>query len=47
MKRDHVFQLHDGWYCIVGGKVFGAWECRGYAVAGLKTEQRRRLKRAA
>lgn len=38
---DKVFQMRDGWYCIVAGKVFGTWACREYALAGMRTEQLR------
>lgn len=39
--KDRVFQMRDGWYCMVGGKTFGAWALRGYSVAGMQVEQRR------
>lgn len=40
-SRDQVFQLKDGWYCMVRGQTFGAWACREYATAGMRVEQRR------
>jgi hypothetical protein len=45
MTHDHVFKSQDGWSCIVDGRVFGAWPCKEYAAAGLKTEQDRASKR--
>lgn len=41
MIKDQVFQDRDGWKCIVNGKIFGIWARREYALAGMKTEQRR------
>lgn len=42
---DHVFQTRAEWFCIVNGRTFGAWACREYALAGMKTEQRRAASR--
>lgn len=44
---DQVFRLQDGWFCFVDRKVFGPWMLKGYAEAGMATEQRRVIKRAA
>lgn len=41
MPKDQVFYLRDGWHCIVDGRVFGTWDNRGAAIAGMQTEQRR------
>ena len=38
---DCVFRDRDGWHCVVDGEVYGIWPCREYAIAGMKTEQRR------
>jgi hypothetical protein len=42
---DQVFQMRDGWYCRVAGRVYGEWACREYAVAGMQVEQHRALSR--
>ena len=44
--EDQVFRLADGFYCLVSGKQFGPWPMKGYAEAGMATEQRRAAKRA-
>ena len=44
---DQVFRLSDGWFCFVSGKVFGPWELKGYAEAGMATEHRRVARRIA
>lgn len=36
-----VFESEGYWYCSVGGRIFGAWICREYALAGLQVELRR------
>lgn len=43
--KDRVFQLRDGWYCMVDGRTFGTWVSRAIAVAGMRVEQRRLAKR--
>jgi len=40
--EDQVFQLNDGWHCIVAGRVHGVWRDRGAALAGMEAEQWRR-----
>jgi hypothetical protein len=42
---DQVFQLLDGWHCVVAGRVHGVWRDRGAALAGMATEQWRHAKR--
>ncbi len=39
--EDRVFSRQGIWYCVVKGKVFGAWPDRGAALAGIQTEMRR------
>ena len=39
--RDQVFRDRNGWHAIVDGRVFGSWELREYAAAGLEVERRR------
>jgi hypothetical protein len=41
MVADQVFYLKDGFYCIVNGKVFGTWDTKEIAEAGMQVEQRR------
>ena len=41
MNINQVVRLHDGFYAMVEGKLFGPWEFKGYAQAGLATELRR------
>jgi hypothetical protein len=43
--HDHVFHSDGWWYCIVDGRVFGAWVSRAIALAGMKVEQRRAERR--
>lgn len=43
---DQVFRLREGWFAIVRGQSFGPWPMRGYALAGLQTEQRRAERRS-
>jgi hypothetical protein len=38
---DQVFALKDGFYCIVDGEIYGTWETRAIAEAGMQVEQRR------
>lgn len=45
--KDEVFQLGEGWLCKVGGRVYGMWENKGAAVAGMVTEQGRLAVRKA
>lgn len=44
-SNDHVYRLPEGWFCLVDGRQFGPWLLKGYAEAGIKTEQRRAEKR--
>jgi hypothetical protein len=41
MVKDQVFALRDGFYCIVDGRVFGAWDTLALAKGGMAVEQRR------
>jgi len=43
--QDQVFQLREGWFCVVANRIHGTWADRGAALAGLATEQRRELAR--
>ena len=45
MTKDRVYQLQDGWYCVIDGRTFGPWACREYAKAGMETERRRAARR--
>lgn len=39
---DEVYRAKDGsWECLVDGKVYGSWNDKGAATAGMKTEQKR------
>lgn len=39
--RNCVFQDREGWHAMVNGRVYGTWELKAYAEAGLQVEQRR------
>lgn len=39
--KDGIVPMPDGFYARVDGKLHGPWQIRGYAVAGLATEQAR------
>jgi hypothetical protein len=41
---DQVIAMRDGFYAVVNGKLFGPWEMKEYAEAGLQTEIRRSLR---
>jgi len=45
MPKDQVFFLKDGFYCLVDGCVFGMWETKAIAEAGMEVEQHRAAKR--
>lgn len=45
MPKDRVFQLRDGWYCIVNGQTFGTWATKAIAKAGMEVERRRARQR--
>ncbi len=45
MPKDQVYAMRDGFYCIVSGRTFGPWPFHQYAVAGMRTEQRRAERR--
>jgi hypothetical protein len=47
MPKDQVFFLKDGFYCLVDGRVFGTWETKAIAEAGMEVEQRRAARRKA
>jgi hypothetical protein len=46
MVKDQAFALKDGFYCMVKGKTFGAWDSLALAKAGMEVEQRRAADRA-
>lgn len=37
--QDQIFELIEGWYCIVGGKVYGPFSTQSIADDTLKTKQ--------
>lgn len=47
MPKDEVFMLHGVWVAMVDGKVYGDWDNKGAATAGMETEQRRAAKSGA
>jgi hypothetical protein len=47
-KGDTTFCLRDGeHFALVNGRVYGPWPDKGAAEAGMQTEQRRAMKKAA
>jgi hypothetical protein len=45
--KDRVFAMGGVYWCIVDGRVYGAWDCKEYARAGMQVEQRRAAERRA
>ena len=45
-NNDAVLAFPDGYFAFVNGHLYGPWNCKEYAQAGLQTEQRRAQRRA-